>query len=437
MKKLPSCTTHINDLAQPNLLRVLQTFDQHLHHMTIFQIENFLNKLFPECQTPMETRQMIKRAIKEQKMRICRKQKEARKLRKKLNLKHAEEMPKLMAKVVESFRQFVLSDDEIELSDDAKKYSETILIEICRFMKQKVPQNDSRDVAEKALMRISDRIAIWMEDFVDQSGYKEIKSTYDESNCAKEMRKNCIPIDDYYPRFGDIIKEVEEEEKDSESVSEEEEFHEISNSQSPTKSPSKISFLRASQIKLRDGECEEISAKIKKFIRRREGEETDSESLPEEEEVKEEEEVEPEEMEPEEGAETSKSPKDKSTKKSKKDATKKSTKDGAEKTKTPKTTKDGAEKTKTPKATKDGAETPKDKPGASKSTISASKSKSSIPETKKPAKKTSKPDESDKTEKPTKRVRKNQNNEKNSIDCFTVTNKDPEWIVEWVDKSGN
>lgn len=55
MRQRQLSSTRLKRLATPNLLRALLTFDEHFHHLNIFQIENFLKLIYErDYQTPSE-----------------------------------------------------------------------------------------------------------------------------------------------------------------------------------------------------------------------------------------------------------------------------------------------------------------------------------------------------------------------------------------------
>lgn len=199
-KRIEPASLRLNELALPRFPKVTETFGEHLHHMDIFLIENFLNKIYGnEYQTPEEAMTIVRQKLRDRQQQIRRQKKEAKKLRKKMCAKQTNTARNYSNYVNQSFRSYILSDQQVSLTGDAAKYSNSILNKLCRLMKQKVPKRDSCDLLGQILCKLADKIANWVVNFVENSDFKgKVKET---CNFVKE----CVSIEDYYPREGQAI----------------------------------------------------------------------------------------------------------------------------------------------------------------------------------------------------------------------------------------
>jgi hypothetical protein len=235
-----------------------------LHHLNIFQIESFLNKLFrTKYQTPEETLKIIKQSIRERQLRIRCQRKEMKRLCNKLDKKRTETATNYSNYIVKTFRPFIVNDQVIPLTGVAAEYSDSILRQICQLMKQNVPERNSCDLAERILCKIADKISFWMINFLDSSNFKKIENSCNDAN----FMKNCYPIEDYYPHDGpeSIVNEQIETEIISESEGSKDSVAEETQIELTDLTEPKLSFLRQSQVIFDENECRELFERINQY----------------------------------------------------------------------------------------------------------------------------------------------------------------------------
>lgn len=239
-KTIEPASCALNQLAQPKNLRVLKTFDEHLHHMSICQIESFLDKIFKvNYQTPEQALRMIKQTVRDRQMRIQRQRREIKSLRKCLT-ERKKDVGCLTARLIDNIRTTMSS------SRSTDRYSDAILARICLLMKQPVPQKNSKSLIDRLLCNFAEKISNCMAEILDSNRTMEL----DGNRCIDSDKKKCFAIKDYYPRMPQspsTITEVDVEEP-------EEVIEQVADEVVP--------FLRQSQINIDKEKCQQLFSVI-------------------------------------------------------------------------------------------------------------------------------------------------------------------------------
>lgn len=258
-------------------MQVVETFDQRMPNLNISEIERFLNKIFQSgYQTPKEALFFIKKSTRDREMRIRCQNAELRKLNKNLMRKQSEVTVNYSDHLVKCLRPYIIGNQFISLTGDDAKYSESILRQICRLMKQNVPVRDSCGIVDQIFCRISDKIAYWMLTLIEKSGF-DLKID-DHVTKASGCMEDSHPIEDFY-------NPEPEEAVGSESTADENDV-ENDNQVVDLQPDTSDLFLRRSQVVVDPNDCAALFSKITQYqnekIRRDGGEQavnTDSGSF--------------------------------------------------------------------------------------------------------------------------------------------------------------
>lgn len=265
-RKIPTISIRVNELAQPNPLKVINNFNAHLGHLSIFQIENYLKQISKgNYASPRDALQMLKRTVEDRKSRMMRDRRNAKKLKAKLIEQHAETIKDVVRRAIKYFLPLILNSKPYKLSETAKRYSRFILIKICQLLRQNVPERNSENIVENVLIKIADKIALLMIRFIDESNFKN-PPTFNIQTC-KALMKKCYPIE--------LIESEERNESNGEDIEEENENDEDQekgeDGESDGKEASdnadverKLSFLRASQIDFSGIKCNDDEEQAQK-----------------------------------------------------------------------------------------------------------------------------------------------------------------------------
>lgn len=252
-KTIEPASCALNQLAQPRRLRVLTTFDQHLHHMSICQIEHFLDKIFKvNYQTPEEALRMIKQTVSDRKMRIQRQRREINSLRNSLN-ERKKDVGCLTTRFIDNIRTTMSSNQPTEATGEAEGYSDAILARICQLMKQPLPQKGSKSLIDRLLCNFAEKISFCMAEILDDD---RTTNNSDENRCIDSYKKKCFAIEDFYPRVPQspsTITEVDEVEGANEVIKQ------VSEDTDEAVSEQLLSFLRKSQIIIDTEKCQQLS----------------------------------------------------------------------------------------------------------------------------------------------------------------------------------
>ena len=366
-------------------MQVVETFDQRLPNLNISEIERFLNKIFRSgYQTPKEALFFIKKSIKDRKTRIRCQNAELKKLNNNLMRKRSEVAVNYSDYFVKCFRPYIIGDQFISLTGDGAKYSESILRQICRLMKQNVPERGSCEVVDQIFCQIADKIASWMLTFIEKSGFMKIDGHAPEtSGCLEDS----YPIEDFY-------NQEPVEASDSESINDgDSEDDQINVNQVVDLQPNASDlFLRQSQVVVDPNDCAALFAKITKYQNEKIQRE-DEEHLFEAGNLV---------------SGSSDADKKKKEREKKKKAAKKPKKEA--------TGKDGKGKDGKKKGKKDGKKKDKDEKKSKKSKKDGKGGK-----------------EKKKGDKGKKGGRNHSDSDSDEFDCYGDVEKKPQWHVEWVD----
>lgn len=254
-KTIEPASCALNQLAQPRTLRVLTTFDEHLHHMSICQIEHFLDKIFKvNYQTPEQAIRMIKQTVNDRKMRIQRQRREIKSLRKCLN-ERKKDVGCLTTRFIDNIRTIMSSNEPTEADGEAEKYSDVILARICQLMKQPLPQEGSKSLIDRLLCSFAEKISYCMAEILDDD---DRTNNSEENRCVDSDTKKCFAIKDFYPHVPlspSTTSEVDVEEAD-EVV---EQVAEDAKHADEAVSNQLLSFLRKSQINIDLDKCQQLT----------------------------------------------------------------------------------------------------------------------------------------------------------------------------------
>lgn len=223
--------------------------------------------------TTEETIQSIKQSVKERQNRIKRQRAHIRKMKENINKVRLSNMKSVTDNTMKSFQQFILHVNKDQLSANVIKCSDVLLDRLSKFIKYQKPERESCELVDRIFLSITDKTALWMTKFVENSEFKNLDlSMFDGSKC-----KNLVsyPIGDCYPTPPQQLSPsqlISESELESESENDVESDLEIELSEttqeenvpidSPKETEKKLSFLRDSQIKFDASVCREIFGKI-------------------------------------------------------------------------------------------------------------------------------------------------------------------------------
>ncbi|CRK91344.1 CLUMA_CG005017, isoform A [Clunio marinus] len=271
-KKIPPCTNLINSLAHPKMHKLLETFQTHLHHLSIFEIESFLKKMFEkDYLTPEEVFRSTKQTNIENKVRAQRRLKKMKKLCRRIECQSKKEEQNYIKNIIEKLTCSTLNQQESH--EPQSKLTEDILTQICLIMKQKVPQKNSHDLIGQIFYKLANKIASSLEDLITESGFKIISSN-DNFECDAGKRKNCLEIVQYQSEVSERneneseTKEYESEEDTESDEDSDGEFDQSKDNQNDEleEIERKISFLNNSQVNFDVDECRELLNKAEALL---------------------------------------------------------------------------------------------------------------------------------------------------------------------------
>lgn len=147
------------------------------------------------------------------------------------------------------------SHQKVELTADGAKYSDVILIQLCKLMKQNVPLRNSCDIVDKIFIKIADKTAACMMEFIECSVFRNLEQCELDSECINEHLNSNYPVEDCYPQ------EIEEAESEYEDASENlaQSFEASSSSiPEPLIEKEKMSFLSLSKVIVDQKYCHEL-----------------------------------------------------------------------------------------------------------------------------------------------------------------------------------
>lgn len=246
-------------------MRVVNTFDDHLKHFSVFQIESCLKKIYrANYKTPSEAFGTMKQATKERCARVQRQKQEMRKLNSKLDEMRQETLRNLCRHISKCFGPFVQLNQPVELSEEAAQYSNVILVQICQMIRANARRN-SEDIIQRLLCNFADKMGFWMAQFIEGSGFKTLRqNAFDDSGCMQKFLKTCQSPLECRPRE-DIDEKPSDTEEAAEEAPEDDSDTYLSaddEMKAPTDGGPKLSFLRLSQVKIDPAECQEANARF-------------------------------------------------------------------------------------------------------------------------------------------------------------------------------
>lgn len=260
-RKIPLCTAKVDELARPKPHQLLDTFDQHLNHLSILQIENFLSKMYrKEYKTPKETIQIFTQCLMERRKRAGRQRKALRKMKFKMQRRALEATSKdainFVRRHISTNRPSSNPTCTADNNKNVVKYSDVILLQLCKLMKQNMPTRNSCDLIGRIFINIADKLAVTMAEFIECSGLLKIDQPEINTECIKGHQKNCYPIDDCYEASSD--DEVTSEDEFEDSV----ENLDIPSSSNQSVHEPTMSFLRPSQIIVDKEDCKNMFGQL-------------------------------------------------------------------------------------------------------------------------------------------------------------------------------
>lgn len=273
-RKIHPCSLRVNELSEPNMLRLLNNFDFHLDHLSIFQIENYLKKITKgDYTTPEAALHMLKQSVQDRQKSVCRQRKEEKKFNEKLAEKHADDLKQIASCAIKHFEDIILDPQPLKPSEELTKYSEVILGNICRLLRQNVPSRDSENFKEQILCKIADKVAFCMIEFIKQSDFKN-PPTFKIKTCEQFIKK-CNPIEEIQREDksfssdgdveGDQVQSKTDLGKENNDKAQGSGLNKQASNTSPVDKERKLSFLRLSQINFDGLNCGEENEKAEEM----------------------------------------------------------------------------------------------------------------------------------------------------------------------------
>lgn len=255
-RKIPSSGPIINNLAQPKAFQLLDNFEIHLKHLSIFQTEKFLNKVFgKKYNSPEETIQTIIKSQQEHCVDYNKRMK---------NNRWFEQMPTASDEAINYLRRYIREQPNLELQLKASKFnkhSDVILVKLCNLMNQNLPRQISNDLVDKFFVDLANKIATSMTELVECSRFMNISQCDLSNECIQEHQENCYPIENC------CIKQVQDtlgsdvEYQDSLPVSSSNE----SIYESLISDEQKTSFLSLSKVLINQEICQDLFGQLERL----------------------------------------------------------------------------------------------------------------------------------------------------------------------------
>lgn len=263
-KNISSATVHVQKLAQPKKLTLLETFKTHSKHLSIFKIETLLTKIYDaKFQTPQQAMSEMKQKLREKINKVKRQKSDIRSLQKKI--KKCNEFNNLAENLTKTFREFMTRDCRVDACDESEEFSKFVHDRLSHIFKSPRANKNNADVVDKVLFQFSDKIASCMNDVLKNTR-QQLKSHGDTNDkCIEHFKKLGLSIDDFYPP--DLINQEEEveefggEDGDISTAT-------LEQTQVAFEEENKIdelSFLRPSQIVITSEDCERLQEQLKRM----------------------------------------------------------------------------------------------------------------------------------------------------------------------------
>lgn len=264
-RNIPPCTAYLNELSQPKKLNLINTLDEHRHHLTFARIENIKKRInFGDHQTPREVMQSLRQQLRDSKYKIKLQKCEIKKLKKKIG--KSKQFKDVATELKSKLRQMILCDRALSISEDCHKLAELILPKLCQITGHEVPKKNSTNSTDKALVKLSTKFAYCVLEYLKNSCFRTKK--LDASECLRIFKNSCIPIESFYPQELKVddsqIEDEEQTESDDDVDDEEVENMSIydgskeSIENASSESAAKLSFLRLSQVNISMDECKQL-----------------------------------------------------------------------------------------------------------------------------------------------------------------------------------
>lgn len=235
--------------------------------MSIFQIENFLNKIYRgDYATLEEALEIIRQITKDRQQRVNRRRVCMRKMMKKITEMRTLNMKSFTNNTIKSFRRYIVAtrDGESTLpDDDAKKCSDVLVGQLSKFMKQQKPERDSCEIIDRIFNNIADKTAEWMMNFVESSDFKIIDSSPCEDKCKIWFDEKFAANAEGETQLHESL-ELEMSKQSEETI--ESMLSEVKSEEPAVEEESNL-FLRPSQINVDEALCNELFIKLSQLQR--------------------------------------------------------------------------------------------------------------------------------------------------------------------------
>lgn len=193
---LPS-TPRLAELAKPTRTRVLNNWKSHSKVLNPQKIENYQKLLENSNLTTIEESLKLFQHQKLEDKRIVLKGKSKMNQLKQQKRKEKKEMLKIILnKIYQEMKPFLLNHEKSKIDDYIASLSDKYLTMICGLMNYQIPSDTSKHYADHFLFDFCEKLAIWTDQFIINSGYKKLDSKEEENF---EIKENgiIIPIDHY------------------------------------------------------------------------------------------------------------------------------------------------------------------------------------------------------------------------------------------------
>lgn len=235
--------------------------------MSIFQIENFLKKMYQgDYATLEEALEIIRQITKDRQQRVNRQRVCMRKMRKKITEMKTSNMRSFTNNTIKSFRRYIIAtrDGESSLPDDAaKKCSDVIVGQLSKLMKQQKPERDSCELIDRIFSKVADKTAEWMMKFVESSDFKIIDSSPCDDKCKGWFEEKFAANAEEAAQLQESF-ELEMNKGSEETI--QSMLSEVKSEEPAIEEESNL-FLRPSQINVDDALCNELFRKLSQLQR--------------------------------------------------------------------------------------------------------------------------------------------------------------------------
>lgn len=271
-KNISPATVRVQKLAQPRKNALLDTFNKHSKHLSMIKIETLVTRIHDgNFQTPQQALSEMKQKLREKQNKIKRQKCDIRSLQKKI--RKCNEFNNLAENLTKTFREFMTKDRRVDVDacDESEILSRFVHNRLSHMFKSPRADKNTSDIADSVLLDFSNKIASCMCDILKNTGHHRLQAQDETSDdCVEQLKKLCIPIEDFYPP--EILVKQEEEEEEEEASDQETDYESDLETTSSgmhvtfeDKKMDEMSFLKPSQINLTAADCEKLQTELKQI----------------------------------------------------------------------------------------------------------------------------------------------------------------------------